>query len=642
MSDRKKKLIVFIAFGLLLAIIVPVTVSILQTLFLNKFNMSILTLGFIKELTLSKATYITFFNIKVDNPFEILGYAVFIFFICSFVLKMFSSFSPDNEYEQRDRYGSHGTSRWQSKKEIKKNYYPDKLGWFLGCNESNTVFKLGMEAAYLRVNGELNMQTLVVGPPGSNKTTGFVLPNIFHLPYIYKKEGKGEMPDLILTDPKSELFCLTSSYLKGEGYDVKVLDFINLQYGDSINSLELIEDDKTLMEICRGYVDSVESSRSSGGGSGDQAFWNAQEAQLLCALSGYVKAKYPKEKQTFTTVAKVLASPKVNDEFQCKELFNNVEVKGATLQMWNNFLAFAENEKTKSNIVGGLAEKMVLFSIEGIQRVTQKTTIDLKKLGRKKEKPMALFILMPDQDKTFAPIINVMISTIFKQLYKNAYKCHNRLENPVYWIIEEMANIGKLPNIQEMLGTMRGRRIYPMMIWQSLAQMRDRYKDGYEDILSMCDTKVYLGVNDNFTAKYCSDTLGTTTIQVQNVSKKGDSGLLINDSNESRSYSQRKLMLPDEVERLSKKRLIIQQGGYFPYQLYKTQYKYWEKENAICNEVTVESLTELDEINCCETGENTITDKKEMVKENDDTKEEVVEKEENVLDREIDFNIDDI
>ena len=31
-----------------------------------------------------------------------------------------------------------------------------------------------------------------------------------------------------------------------------------------------------------------------------------------------------------------------------------------------------------------------------------------------------------------------------------------------------------------------------------------------------------------------------------------------------------------------------------------------------------------------------------MVKENDDTKEEVVEKEENVLDREIDFNIDDI
>lgn len=648
MSDNKKRFIIFLVFGIILSVVVPATVVILQTLFINKFNISIVTVDFVKSIIFSMATYKAFFNFKVDNPFEILGYAVFVFFIVSYLLKLVTSFSPKKEYEQKEEYGSHGSSRWQTNKEITKNYYDDKLGWFLGCKEKGTKYSIGMDAAYLKVNGVLNMQTVVIGPPGSNKTTGFVLPNIFHLPDIYKKVGNGEMPDIILTDPKSELFCLTSNYLEKKGYDVKVLDFINLKYGDSINPLEFIEDDKTLMEICRGYIDSVESSRTSGESGGDQAFWNAQEAQLLCALSGYVKEVYPKEEQTLTSVAKLLASPQVNDEFECRKLFEGKNIKGATLQMWNNFLAFAENEKTKSNIVGGLAEKMVLFSIEGIQRITQNTTIDLTMLGMKKNKPIALFILMPDQDKTFSPTINVIISILFKQLYKNAYKCHNKLENPVYLILEEMANIGKLPNMKEMLGTMRGRRIYPMMIWQSLAQMKERYKDAYEDILSMCDTKVYLGINDNFTAKYCSDTLGDTTIQVQNISKKGDQGILINDSSENKSYSSRKLMMPDETRRLPKDKLIIEQGGLFPCQLYKTQYRYWDKK--FCEEVTVDSLIELPSIVSSDFNTSIDIDyvkvkeaknrSENIEKFEERNKVEQLVEEENIFDKEIEFNID--
>lgn len=668
-SDKRKKFIIFVILGGLILLIIPILERFIMSLLESKFDISLIDGEYIKQIALDKNTYLGFYNFKFDNPAKVLGYVLIVWYVFSYLLGLITSFSPKQKFEQVDGYGSHGTSRWQTDKEIKESYYNDKKGWFLGANDKIDRYKVGMNGAYHKINGKLNMQMVVVGPPGCNKTTGFVLPNIFHLVDVYKKinnkiekykkirentsdynlvkiinikrmykdvikpykkskkdlsEFKGlkkmkeimknevenfkikflskislneaadeEMPDLIITDPKSELFCLTSEYLKDEGYDVKVLDFINLKFGDSINPIEFIKDDKTLLEICKGFVDSVEGSRSQGGASGDMAFWNGQEAQLLGALVGYVIQTYKEEDRTFANVLELLTSDKVRDEYKSKELFIEANIKGTALQLWNNFLSVCDNERAKSNVIGGLSEKMVLFSIEGIQRITQKTTVDLTKLGAKKKKPMALFVLMPDGDNTFSPIINVMVSILFKQLYKNAYKTGNKLVNPVYFIIEEMANIGKLPNIKEMLGTMRGRRIYPMMIWQSLAQMKDRYKDGFEDIMSMCDTHVYLGVNDGFTSKYCSASLGETTIQIQNTSKKGDSGLLnVNERSESQNYQQRKLLLPDEIERLDNDLMIVRQRASYPALLYKIQYKYWEDK--LCDEVTIENLKELD------------------------------------------------
>lgn len=232
---------------------------------------------------------------------------------------------------------------------------------------------------------------------------------------------------------------------------------------------------------------------------GDQEFWNDQEAQVLAALIGFVKQKYNKSEQTLSNVAKLLTSDdiKLNAEY----FFEDKGVTGAPLQLWKNFLLIADSEKTRANILGGLSEKLKLFAIEGIQSITERTTADISKLGAEKEKPMAIFILMPDEDTTFSPVINVFINTMFSQMYKTARKTGSRLANPVYCLLDEMANIGKIPNIKQRLGGMRGRRIYPMMIWQSLAQMRDRYHEGYQDIISQCDTQIYLGVNDNFTAK---------------------------------------------------------------------------------------------------------------------------------------------
>ena len=582
MNDRKKRITFFIIIGLAISILIPIAATSIYFLVENKMNLTLLNQEYFKGICFSIETYSNFYNFKIDNPFKFLGYIVIGYYILMFILREFTAFKPKKAYEKMDDYGSHGTSRWQNKYEVRENYYKD-IGWFLG-SENKEDYKIGMKGAYHPVEGKLNMQMTVVGSPGCNKTTGFVLPNILHIANVYSNRDKKNMPDLIVTDPKSELYSLTADELIRCGYDVKVLDYITLKHGDSLNTIEFIDSEEMLMQIAKGYVDSVEQA-NGGAASGDTAFWNEQEAQVLAALIGFVMQKYSKDitRQTFTEISKILTSDDVADIDSAKEFFVNNNIKGAPLQLWHNFLMLADSDRTRANILGGLANKLKLFSLEGVQNITGSTTLDIRKLGRKKDKPIALFIFMKDSDRTFSPIINVSISTIFKTLYNTAYDTGNKLEVPVYFILEEMANIGKIPDIQEMLGTMRGRRIYPMMIWQSFSQMKNRYGDGWEDIVSMCDTVVYLGVNDDFTAKYCSNALGDTTIRVQNTSKKGDVKLFdLNDKNESAAYNSRKLMLPDEVRRNDNNLFILWQRSRFPALLYKVQYKYWE--NKLCKE----------------------------------------------------------
>jgi len=581
----KIRIITSILMLLFMLIILPILSSVLgQFLEGYRYDISLNPEDFLFKIAVSRSTYTDFFT-KVSPPNVFSWAALGLFITYSFFgLK---GLKLQKRYTQKDDYGSHGTSRFQTPREVKKHYFKNKLGWFLGSSTADLNYFIGMPGAYHPIESSLNMQALVLGSPGSFKTTSFVIPNIFHIPYMYKNQD--EKGDIIITDPKSEVYSLTSKYLAGCGYDVYVLDFINLKYGDSLNPINYISTGKELMEIAEGYISSVADSTIISYSS--DTFWEESEGQLLGALIGFVKKTYPVAQQTFGQVLKILTSENVRDSEKAVKFFSDHRISGTPLQLWDNFL-LAE-DKVRANVLIGLATKLKLFSIKGIKNITSSTTIDIERIGAKKERPIALFILMPDKDRTFSPIINSIVTTILNQLYKTAYEYNNMLYSPTFLILEEMANIGRIPNIQVMLGTMRSRRIYPMLIWQSLPQMKNRYKDCWEDILSMCDTHLYLGINDDFTAQYCSRFLGNTTIKIQGVGKSTGASSETARQSESQNYSTRNLMLPDECKRLCQRRLILNQRSFYPSLLYKVQYRYWEKDTRICGISSVKDLPEI-------------------------------------------------
>lgn len=468
-------------------------------------------------------------------------------------------------FKDRSDYGSHGTARFQKDEEVKKHYYESQKGFILGDVEKRQYVR-GKKYAVHSVDSVLNNQIIVFGPPGTDKTTGLILPNIDHFS-TNNDLGYG----MVITDPKGEIFGLTSESVEKQGYDVHVLDFLNMARGDQINVMDYMVEEEDYLQVAMSFVHSYNAVNGSDGPS--DPLWDNGEISLLAALAGLVKQKYPKDQQNFTTVATIL-SQELRDEDQAVEFFKLQNVTGVALALYNNFLL--AKDKTRAGFLIGLATKMTLFHFDKVKRLTQRSTVDINKLGVSKT---ALYVLMSDKDKTFGPVVAMFWTVLLNNLYVIALNNGYKLPVPVVLFMDELANIGKIEGLQEKLGTMRGRRIYPMMIWQSLVQMQDRYPDkSWEDVLSMCDTKLLLGANDKTTKEYFSEEMGSTTIEVQqiNMNKKGDQTISHSGAGQSGNIQGRKLMFPDEIGRMDVSKVLVIQKSRFPVILTKSRYEYWK------------------------------------------------------------------
>ena len=108
-----------------------------------------------------------------------------------------------------------------------------------------------------------------------------------------------------------------------------------------------------------------------------------------------------------------------------------------------------------------------------------------------------------------------------------------------------------------------------------MAQLSDRYeKKEWEEITGNCDTQLFLGCNDQMTAEYISKKCGMATIKIEN-NQMPLMPLFSPVLHSTRPYSQTKsntqraLMLPDEVLRLPNDQSIVLIRGQKPLMLYK-------------------------------------------------------------------------
>lgn len=94
-----------------------------------------------------------------------------------------------------------------------------------------------------------------------------------------------------------------------------------------------------------------------------------------------------------------------------------------------------------------------------------------------------------------------------------------RLPIHLRMMLEEFANIGKIPEFEQKVATIRKYEISVSIILQSLAQMQNLYKDNWSEIAGNCDTTIYLGGGaDTVTAEWVSKLLGKQTRVVLNTS----------------------------------------------------------------------------------------------------------------------------
>ena len=427
---------------------------------------------------------------------------------------------------KRTRDGEeHGSATWGAAREVNRMFAQKK------SKILTRHVRLGLDSKKHR----RSLNVLVIGGSGAAKTRSYVLPNVLEANTNY-----------VITDPKSEVLLSTGGYLKSQGYDVRVLNLVNLEESDGYNPFRYLRDEKDVLKLVNNLIQATTPKESKS----SDPFWEKSETALLQAIILMLFQEAPEYEQNFSMVMRVLEYAEVKEEDDehvspLDMLFAKLEKEKPNSVAVRQYKVFKlAAGKTAKSILVSTAVRLAAFNLPQIKAITDHDDMDLYSLGEKK---VALYAVIPDNDTTFNFLVSLLYAQAFQALYYSADQIHHgALPRHVHFVLDEFAAM-PLPGFTRELATMRSRNISASTIIQNMAQIKELYKDSWETIPGNSDSILYLGGNESSTHEYISKMLGKATIDTKTHGKtKGRSGSWSTNF----QMSGRELLTPDEVRKL--------------------------------------------------------------------------------------------
>ena len=472
-----------------------------------------------------------------------------------------------SEYEGKEN----GSSQWGKGSE---DYKHDSTGReILNKKEGFILSKTHYLGTDLKKVG-INKNILVVGGSGSGKTACYIKPNIMQCLGSY-----------IITDPKGELYKETSNFLRKEGYDVKAFNLVNPTYSDFYNPIANLCSDQDVDTLAHILV----TGANKEGGGGDDPFWDNTAKMLISATIYYVLSVLPLEQQNIGSCLNIIRQGGADGSIFEKLFIDDLMPEHPGRIQYESFKTAAD--KTMQSIVISSISKMRVFDMPAIQRITSSNSIDFRGVAKKKT---VIYVITSAAESTYDFVSTMFFSQMFSILYKQADDYGSRLPNQVYFLLDEFANIGQIPDFQKKLSTTRSLGISISIIVQSLDQLEALYKDSYENILGNCDTQLLLGTNSQKTAEYFSKSLGQTTIKIEQKSinkdkeEKEKQGVSISTQRQARD-----LMTVDEIRRMDNNKELLMVRGLKPILADKAWYFLYHPKREIIEGMKIDSIKEM-------------------------------------------------
>ena len=476
----------------------------------------------------------------------------------------------DNEY---------GSARFSSKSEIEKYFVKERIGHI---REAGVPILFSKDLKYMWVDKE-TPHYVYLGSTGSGKSVTAVIPFCSFIATAKNKRS------VFITDPKGEIYNTTSSMFKKNGYNVLTIDFRHPELSNKFNILEPIikeyekyieyekktkkETDKNkkleynnlsmsaLAETNR-LITSLSTMIMIEKVQGKDPFWNNSAKNLLEGLIGFFLEEYKsgnirRDQITMTSIRKFQNSSMEEKNLKnFKKYIEQKEYGSKSKDSLTSILSASDN--TFKSITAVFGEKMALFDDINVANVTSSNSFDFDILGKE---PTALYVIVPDEDKTYYTLVTIIVGLLYRELVKLANsRQEKKLKYQIDWILDEFANCPPLADIEAIVSVARSRGMRFHFFIQSFSQLDNVYgKEVSQIILDNCGL-VYLKTNTQETAEAISKRLGKKTIESNSISQS--MSLRDYNGNKSTSLIARDLMTPDEVKQLHYKTIIFPIIGY--------------------------------------------------------------------------------
>lgn len=445
-----------------------------------------------------------------------------IFYLAATVIILIKMNSK-GEYESIE----HGSADWCTQREA-YNVLNPKNGMILADG-----YCMPMNPPPAGKNGNI----LVIGGSGAGKSASFVIPNAFQMLGSY-----------IFTDPKGELYDRTAGIFKARGYDVHVINLVDPRVSDGYNPLSHIRGTLDVDTIAK-----IISNKEGGDKKSSDPFWDQTSEALLKAVMYYIILNRPEEEHSLASCLALVRLGGENDGEDLRNIFMDLPFDNPARKAFETIRL--GSEKTFSNILVSLAAKLEAFDSQEIAAMTSTNTIEFEDLVNKKS---VLYFITPATNDTYNFLMNIFFSQMLDRLYDYADTMGGKLPTPLFLILDEFANIGRIPRFEQILSTCRSYRINISIILQSIDQLIAIYDEKVtENIMANCSTHLFLGSNAQKTLETFSKQLGEKTITRDNVSRSTDKESNFSGRNYSDQIMARALMTPDELRRMSSEECII-------------------------------------------------------------------------------------
>ena len=485
------------------------------------------------------------FSIMLERPFAIHWTPYTLkFMLGALVVYAFAIVLYVSSKQNRRPGEEHGSARWGNVYQLDRKYR-DK------DPHNNAILTQNLRMSLNGRKHQRNLLQIVVGGSGAGKTRYVVKPNLYEANASY-----------IATDPKGELARSAVPLLLREGYTIRVIDLVDPEHSDCYNPFHYIRNDADVLKLIANFIRNTTPKNAHS----NDPFWEKSEIALDSALMLYLLHEAPPEEQTMEMMLTMLeygAAKEGDGDYQSPLdlLFEALEEENPNHIALRQYKVFKQApSETAMSILITASVRLAPFTLPEVQRITSRDTMELGKLGERKQ---AVFCIIPDSnDASLNFLVGMLYTQAFQELYYQADKVHGgSLPIPVRLMFDEFANVALPDGYARLQATMRSRNVMATIILQNISQLKALFKDDWEGIIGNADSFIYLGGNEQSTHKYVSELLGKETIETRTSSQsKGRNG----------SYSQnfqqagRELLTPDEVRMLDNRLSIILIRGEAP------------------------------------------------------------------------------
>lgn len=386
----------------------------------------------------------------------------------------------------------------------------------------------------------LELNTLLVGPPGSSKSAGIIKTNLL------RETGQRS---LVVTDPKGECYDDTAGAL-AHTHTVYRLDFLDDTRSCGWNPLAACTDVLSARAFAETWI-------ANTGTSVNTPYWQNTAALLITAAVLHLNAVAARlgGVATLPELADFLTRRPLADIEKTLLHSPGPEACATAAQ----YLRGATGDAAlRAGIASEFHPRFALLQDPQLRAITSRNDIDVAAMADPAHPPTALFVVLPPgREHVLKPLTAAFFMQLFTTLVDRARSEPGQaLRRPVFLYMDEAGTLGQIPHLDGWLNVCRQARLGAVLAVQTLAQLVQLYGvQGRDAILTACATKVAFSGLEYEDAVWFSAVAGQRTVLRQH-SGEADApdGWR---AHRGATEAQSQLILPQQIQTMPRDEMLV-------------------------------------------------------------------------------------